>query len=343
MVWQREDRGPESRLPFIMYEGNRANVMKNKRDEQKKIAILLATRDGEKYIGEMLDSLLAQTFQDFVCYIHDDGSSDGTLQVVSRYLEKYPEKFQLLEGPFQGEAKKNFLWMLGRVDASLYMFADQDDVWLPEKIEKTLGVFCSLPGKYRCVFTDMYVTDEKLRITSDSMIRLIGRDPKRTRYGQIMIDNPAAGCTMLFDRALRDKALQLKNPEHIEMHDQWVLVLGALFGTVAAVDEPLVYYRQHGDNAMGAEEEQAVQKASRNVKEISEGEIREEKAGFIQKARMLAAEILSVDGIPEEERKVLQNFVELEQHGKLYRILFYARHHFDRKGLLRTLWMWLWV
>ena len=73
-----------------------------------------------------------------ICYIHDDGSEDGTKEIILKFCEQDPARFRELRGPAQGGAKENFLWMMAQVDARIYMFADQDDVWLPEKIEKSL-------------------------------------------------------------------------------------------------------------------------------------------------------------------------------------------------------------
>ena len=102
------------------------------------VAILLATYNGEKYIEEFLISLQGQTFQNYICYIHDDGSKDRTRRIAEEFEKRDPGHFQILEGPSQGGAKENFLWMLGQIEAEYYMFADQDDVWLPEKIEKSV-------------------------------------------------------------------------------------------------------------------------------------------------------------------------------------------------------------
>ena len=307
------------------------------------IAILMATYNGENYIREMLDSLLAQTFSDFVCYVHDDGSSDGTMEIVREYAMTYPEKFQVISGPSQGSAKKNFLWMLSLVEAECYMFADQDDVWLPDKIARSYQAFLDGTKDYRCVFTDMYVTDACLHVISDSMIRYIGRDLGRTGYTQMSIDNPAAGCTMMFDRKLRDKAIQIRHMDSIEMHDHWELMLAVVFGQVIPVDEPLVYYRQHGTNEMGAVTETTAQKICRNLKEVFSGKFAAEKREFIRQGRRLAEEVLLLSDIPEEKRQVLQEYAAIASQSRIRRIRFYREHDCSRNGKGSTLWMWLWV
>ena len=316
------------------------------------VAILLATYNGEKYIEEFLTSLQRQTFQNYICYIHDDGSKDRTRRIAEEFARRDPGHFQILEGPCRGGAKENFLWMLGQIEAEYYMFADQDDVWLPEKIEKSVGEIAAEQEDRQvgqgaaeplCVFTDMYVTDETLNVIADSFIRYIGREPHRIKLSQVVIDNPAAGCTMIFTRKLRDMAIQLKHPERVEMHDVWVLALAAAYGEqcVRVLDEPLAYYRQHGDNEMGAFSESFWEKIKRNARDVLSGNMAREKREFVQKARILAGELCLVDGILEENRKILQAFSEIGEKRKWERIEFYRKYDFSRNR--GTVWMYLWV
>lgn len=316
-------------------------MMSEAKAGEHQIAILMATYNGENYIAEMLDSLLAQTYASFVCYIHDDGSSDGTCRIVDAYVGKEPERMRWLRGAPQGSAKGNFLWMLSQIEADYYMLADQDDVWLPDKIEKTWKKMRDKGADL--VFTDMYVTDRNLGVLSDSMIAQIGRRIDRTGYAQVMIDNPAAGCTMLFTKEVRDLAIQIRHLDAVEMHDQWILTLAALTGDVAAVDEPLVYYRQHGRNEMGAGGNRMVDRIVRLGKEIVTGSLVREKKEFTAGPRRLAEELLLVEGIPEERRKVLKELAEIKNQPKARRIRFYRDHGFGRAGRIRTWWMWLWV
>lgn len=312
-----------------------------------KIAVLLATYNGRLFLNEMLESLESQSCKQFVCYIHDDGSTDETLDLLSSWVLKYPDKYRILEGPVQGSPQSNFLWMLSQVEADYYMFADQDDVWLPEKIEKSYSKMQEVetrvdgPG---CVFTDMYVVDENLKVLDESFIRYIGRDPGRIALSQLLLENPAAGCTQLFNRALRDLALQLQDVNAIEMHDIWVLALAAAFGQnhIGVLDEPLVYYRQHGENEMGAvEAESKIQKVMRNVRLFFTGQFAKQKRAYIQQARDLAGQLALVDGVPGEISTFLEEFAAIGKKSKWKRIQFYRKHDITKNH--GTLWMYLWV
>ena len=101
----------------------------------KDIAILMATYNGEKYLGEQIDSFLSQTSHQWHLFVHDDGSTDGTIVILNDYVSKYPEQITLLDYPPQGGALQNFMSLLEKVEADYYMFSDQDDVWHPTKVE----------------------------------------------------------------------------------------------------------------------------------------------------------------------------------------------------------------
>ena len=101
------------------------------------LAILMATFNGEAYIEQQLQSLYRQSYKEWTLYIHDDGSTDGTVNIINQYAKKHDNiiVFHYTSGT---GAKDNFLSMLARIDAHYYMFCDQDDVWLENKIEESL-------------------------------------------------------------------------------------------------------------------------------------------------------------------------------------------------------------
>ncbi len=308
----------------------------------------MATYNGERYLLPMLESLEAQTDRDWICFIHDDGSKDRTPALLLQWIDEHGKEagaYCLVEGPATGSPAANFFYLLSQVEADTYLFADQDDVWLPQKVGKTRSCLAALSNDApRAVFTDMYVTDETLNVLAPSFIRSIGRDPQRTAWPQLLIDNPAAGCTMMFNRALRDRALQATDEKalsEIEMHDGWLLLLASIYGRVDCVDEPLVYYRQHPNNEMGAVRESRLQKILRNVSDLVTGRFAAEKKQFHQKEKTLAALLLRQPDLPESVGVVLKELVELDAHGKLYRMRWYKGHGLSRAQ--NDFWMRLWV
>ena len=113
----------------------------------KEIVVLLATYNGQEYLRAQLDSLVQQTFKDFKIIVHDDGSTDDTLEIIAEYQEKYPEMMVQYFGEPLGSAKANFLWMLKQVQADYFFFCDQDDVWAPDKVERSLQEMYRLEEK----------------------------------------------------------------------------------------------------------------------------------------------------------------------------------------------------
>lgn len=313
----------------------------------KKIAVLLATYNGEDYLAEMLDSLVAQEDVEFCCYIHDDGSVDGTMDIIQNYIFRYPKVFVLLEDDrVCGSAKENFFYLLKEVEADYYFFADQDDVWLPKKMKKTYDAIVELEkhsydrAPLAC-FCDMFVTDSALNVIHKSFIQSIGRSITHTKYSQILIDNPAAGCCLCINRFCREKALTIKDRKNVEMHDVWCLLVAAVFGRVCSVDEPLSLYRQHDKNEMGAIHETFGEKLSRNSQNAISGSLSSEKERFRQQKFLLAKEILKLEDVPAQIRDCLEKFIHPQNQSRFFRILFLKKNDFNRRD--HSIWLWFWL
>lgn len=133
------------------------------------IAILMSTYNGEKYIREQINSFLNQTNQDWKLFVRDDGSKDSTLSILGEFSDKYPDKIFLDESaPRNMGAGESFMYMLNLTDAQYYMFSDQDDVWMDDKIERTLAKVQQLEADFGLdkaigVFTDLTVVDENCK------------------------------------------------------------------------------------------------------------------------------------------------------------------------------------
>ena len=102
------------------------------------IAILMSTYNGECYLKDQIESILSQTYKDWILYIRDDGSTDRTIRIIKTYVGNYPDKI-IYEYDRLGNlgSGRSFMKLLSSIDSDYYMFCDQDDVWLPSKIEKT--------------------------------------------------------------------------------------------------------------------------------------------------------------------------------------------------------------
>ncbi len=315
------------------------------------IAVLLAAYNGEKYIMEMLNSLAAQSCQEFLCYIHDDGSSDNTLNITKNWIGDKKGKYIILEGEPTGGAKENFFWLLSRVEADYYMFADQDDVWLPEKIETCYKAIQETEESKKdnrenaypaLVFSDMYVTDSNLNIISGSFLDYIKRDYRNLSWQRIIIDNPVAGCSAIINKPLRDEAISVKDIGLIEMHDKYLAVLAVLTGRISYINTPLLYYRQHGNNEKGAETEEIKDKILRNIGEVFTGNFIRKKREFHQNEMNLARALLSLNiSFKPRDKFLLGRLSHIDKINKVKRIKFYKENGFNRKT--HNFWFFLWV
>jgi glycosyltransferase involved in cell wall biosynthesis len=221
------------------------------------IDILLATFNGASYLSEQLDSLLAQTCRGWRLLVRDDGSSDETLEILENYRSRHPDAITII--PNEGQnlgACGNFSRLLEQADAPYVMFCDQDDVWMPGKIEITLAAMRELEREHGAetpflVHTDLMVVDERLKRLGDSLWLFQCTEPQKlTKLNRVLMQNFATGCTVMINRALRDLAVPV--PAEALMYDWWLALVATAFGRVAVVERPTVLYRQHGGNDTGA-------------------------------------------------------------------------------------------
>lgn len=217
------------------------------------IAILLATYNGEKYLREQLDSLYQQTFTNWNIYIHDDGSTDHTSDILNEFAEKH-DNFIILDYPSQHGAKDNFLSMLQAVDADYYFFCDQDDKWCRNKIEKQITKIKEIENKEDkpiLVFSDLFVVDSQMNLIDKSMWKLEGIHPEfLTTFDEGGAFEFVTGCTMLLNKKAKDTVVY--PADKAVMHDSWItLCVLRSEGVIEAIHESLVFYRQHGNNTLG--------------------------------------------------------------------------------------------
>lgn len=219
---------------------------------EKEIAILMAVYNGEKYLKEQIESIIGQTYDKWNLYIRDDGSTDCTLEII-RDFSKIDNRISLIDDPQKHLGPSaSFMRLLQNTHSDLYMFCDQDDIWLPEKIEKSLDVYNSYThnGVPIVVHTDVEVVNEKLEILAKSHWKDCNLDPNRLKsYNYLALCCYTQGNTMLFNEEAKQLCFPYKGQF---MHDWWVStrVLKAN-GAILSVKEPLVLYRQHANNVLG--------------------------------------------------------------------------------------------
>lgn len=218
---------------------------------QTTVHILLATYNGARFLREQLASIARQSHTDWRLTVSDDGSSDETLLILKRFAQESAQPVTLLRGPGRGPTH-NFFHLIAQVQhgskQDLFAFADQDDVWLEDKLSQAVEWHdgqSDQPFRLYCGRT-RYV-DDSLHPIGES--RVFKRPPG---FGHALVQNIASGNTMIFSQAVLS-ALQTIRPEHSVWHD-WTtyLVTTATGGQVYCDDIPLVLYRQHTNNVIGA-------------------------------------------------------------------------------------------
>lgn len=220
------------------------------------IAILLATYNSERFLSEQIDSILNQTYAAWKLYIRDDGSKDGTVDIIKKYVTSHPDKIELISDHEVGKgAYGNFVTLMDAVDADYYAFCDHDDYWIPTKIDVCYDRMKKLeavnPGMPIVVHTDMKVVDQSLNVLSESFWKYSKLLPNHSSFWELVCCNTVNGCTMLFNK--QAKLASVGNEPFCLMHDTLVSQsVAAVGGVISAIKEPTVLYRQHGDNVIGA-------------------------------------------------------------------------------------------
>lgn len=221
------------------------------------IAILMATYNGERFLNDQIDSFLAQSYPDWHLYIHDDGSTDDTQQILNGYAQAHPSKITILDYPPQGNTYLNFMSMLQKVEAPYYMFSDQDDIWHSDKIEKTMLLMTetleSHPDVPVVIHTDLRLVKSNGDVINESFWKAAGIYPEMIKKPEQRITNVVTGCTMLFNQLAKEAALKY-TPNGKPLHDEWVTLRTCFeHGIVIPLHEQTIDYRQHDGNVLGAE------------------------------------------------------------------------------------------
>ena len=212
------------------------------------ISVALAAYKGEKYIEEQIRSILPQLSHDDEIIVSDDKPGGATEKVVRRLMEE-DERIVYVEGKGRGVVS-NFTNAIRHSRGDKILLCDQDDVWLPEKVKRVNEAFSH---GATLVLHNAYVADENLNITSYSFFN--DRKSKQGVFSNI-IKNSYMGCCMAFDRSLIKKIMPI--PRYIPMHDQWIGLMGEIYGKVEFIDTPLICYRVHGDNVTAGQKESSL-------------------------------------------------------------------------------------
>ena len=212
-----------------------------------RIAVILSTYNGEKYLAEQLASILAQEEANVQLLIRDDGSRDSTVALVREFARRHPNVC-CIAGTNEG-VTRSFLLALEQADpdCQYFAFSGQDDVWTPRKLANAVETMRrapdpSLPLLY-C--SKLEVVDERLRHLAFT------RKWRDVGFKNALFQNIVTGCTMVMNRPARDLVMRGGVMRNILIHDWWCYLAVSAFGHVMYDERPAIKYRQHGNNQVG--------------------------------------------------------------------------------------------
>lgn len=276
-----------------------------------KVNILMSTYNGEQFIAEQIESVQHQTYTDWNLFIRDDGSSDTTPEIIQEFVAKDSRiHFINAENRLNLGVIQNFYTLLQHEVADLYFFADQDDVWLPEKMSFMLEEAQKYPAdKPLMIYTDLKVVDQDLNVLSESMIRSQSHHAN-TELVQELTENTVTGGVSMINHAL---AQLWHGHEDILMHDWYLALLATAFGRLIYIDKPGELYRQHANNVLGA------RTLSKRVQKWLRPHLLFSKYWELIKNSQKQASYLLALPLSTDKRRVVEAYVHIMEKGMMER------------------------
>ena len=303
------------------------------------IDILMATYNGETYLREQIDSILRQSNTDWRLVIRDDCSTDSTVRIIQEYQAQYPDKFVLIQADTpSGSAQNNFFQLIrycqqhGR--AEYVMFADQDDVWLQNKIHMTFDKIQELEQQHGrqiplLVHSDLTVVDAELNVINPSMFAMQNMDAKRDKLNNILVQNIVTGCTMMVNKPLLDLVTEI--PQHAVMHDMWLALIASAFGHIGFVESAAILYRQHGNNTNGAKDIKTIEYVLRklcNVETVHQALMRQ----YHQTAEFY---LIYKNVLNTMQQELLAAYASLGDSNPIRKTVVLTKYRLYKKGIIR--------
>lgn len=280
--------------------------MTNQVVQKPSVLVMMATYNGEKYVAEQIDSILAQEGVNVTLLISDDGSSDNTPSICKRYAENMPSVQFTVNENNKGLAR-NFMDMLYGADSTAFdyfAFSDQDDYWMPNKLVKAIEAISSAGEGPRLYYSDVCNVDEHLNGGS----REYGAFASYANsLGLLLTVNWASGCTMVFNSAFASALQHYVPGDWPRIHDGWVhLVARVLNAQVPDLDHAYIKRRISGQNQVG---ERGLNSLSgKRIKIIASSLLTPSDHGLTEAASLLLDGY--ADSMSSEDKELVSRFVD---------------------------------
>lgn len=299
------------------------------------IDILVATYNGERYLGAQLDSLIDQTEKDIRILIRDDGSTDRTPEMIADYARRYPEKIEAVSVSAAARGPVgNFMALTRAASADYVMYCDQDDVWYPEKAEKTRKAMAEAEQRWGSqtpilIYSNYETVDKNLTpLPVDERKNQVYRP--HLAFNRLLVQNYVTGCTMMVNRALYQKATAAD--AEILMHDWWFALYASAFGKIVHLDEKLMAYRQHCDQCVGATD---VKSFNYRLTKFKDPATRDKKNDYYRQAQAFKAHYGR--DLPADQAQILNYFLAIPAKNKWGRMAALIRGKYFKSDFFRIL------
>lgn len=224
---------------------------------EQKVAVIMSTYNGERYVSEQIESIFKQSGVRNVSiklFVRDDGSSDATLGIVRKLQKQYNIQIVENQGINLG-VKQSFFVLLDFVTEYDYVFfSDQDDIWPENKVQVYLKYFKEYNSGPVGIYSDGYVSDANAKPTDVKLSEYFRWSSVIPDYEYLLYGYIVTGATFAINQATLTEIQSIPRNwiSEINMHDSFIAEFVALIGTIVRIDEPLLYYRQHASNVIGA-------------------------------------------------------------------------------------------
>lgn len=271
--------------------------------KMKKVQVLMSTYNGQTYLKKQIESILEQTYPNIELLVRDDGSSDHTIDILRDYEERY-ENIKVIYGKNIG-VNGSFFYLLAQSNSDYLAFSDQDDIWLPEKIQNAVEKldYYTVPA--------LYAGNKILIDQNDSIIKENNKKEKKPSFSNALIENICTGCTIVMNKKLADN-LKIHIPKQAILHDWWCYLVASYLGIVVYDEQAYILYRQHGNNIIG-QNRNIIKKIEFNIKYIlkNRGKLSKQLKEFQKNYHI----------IPEKDRQ-LQKLIKAEKFPGTFQMVF---------------------
>ncbi len=312
----------------------------DKKEVVADVCIVLGVFNGAEHLESQINSLYAQTYHSWILLLRDDGSHDSSNIILKTKANQDSRIFLILDKKNNLGFTRNFGYLMEEAHKTSCRYiacSDQDDVWSPTKLENQLELMCETEKKYPnapvLIYTDLEVVDVGLNLIHPSFMEYSGIHHEHLYPQKVLVTNNfVTGCTILINRRLLEIALPI--PKEAIIHDWWLALCASVFGHIAYINKPLVKYRQHTKNAIGAKSFLHYVNPFKTNWYYHWLEGREVLCQSIDQARVLSKRIKEHDP-SNPNRSLIEQYVSLQSLTPLNRVRALSRLGIHAQGSLR--------